>query len=254
MAQQPRRSVSRPDYVALSSVKLLRSRKINHDTRTVTESNSDSNSDELYRLRVVDEDDAMVKVRYIGYSSDFDEWRRKDDIVELSDDESSSESDGGSRQRSLGSLQRFCLFEELALRIKELLISSRKKDPMCRIVMSFDRMSFDSLLIRATLVPKAGTRTKRSVYSIQHMTQFEDLLGNRWYIRGLNAAGDFCFVTPGSVRLYLRVKKGRIDYQLKSDGTLFQEYFGKGFQLVFSFIRGDGTLAQWNTVLKKCKA
>ena len=125
MAQRPRRSVSRPDYVALSSVKLPRSRKINHDTRTVTESNSDSNSDELYRLRVVDEDDAMVKVRYIGYSSDFDEWRRKDDIVELSDDESSSKSDGGSRQRSLGSLQRFCLFEELALRIKELLISSR---------------------------------------------------------------------------------------------------------------------------------
>ena len=51
------------------------------------------------------------------------------------------------------------------------------------------------------------------------MTQFEDLLGNRWYIRGLNAVGDFCFVTPGTVRFYLREKKGRIDYQLKSDGT-----------------------------------
>ena len=120
----------------------------------------------------------MVKVRYIGYSSDFNEWRRKDDIVELSDDESSSESDVDSRQLSLGSLRRFCLFEELG--IKELLISSHKKDPMCRIVMSFDRMSFDSLLIRATVVPKAGsskTSSKRSVYSIQHMTQFEDLLG-----------------------------------------------------------------------------
>ena len=252
MVQRPRRSVSRPDYVALSAVKLPRSRKISHDTRTGTE----GDSDELYRLRVVDEDDSMVKVRYIGYSSDFDEWRRKDDIVELSDDESLSESDDDSRQLSLGSLQRFCLFEELALRIKELLISSRKKDPMCRIVMSFDRMSFDSLLIRATVVPKAGsskTSSKRSVYSIQHMTQFEDLLGNRWYIRGLNAAGDFCFVTPGTVRFYLREKKGRIDYQLKSDGTLFQEYFGKGVQLVLSFIRGDGTLAQWNTVLKNCR-
>ena len=149
MAQRPRRSVSRPDYVALSAVKLPRSRKISHDTKTCTE----GDSDEFYRLRVVDEDDAMVKVRYIGYSSDFNEWRRKDDIVELSD---TSESDGDSRQLSLGSLWRFCLFEELALRIKELLISSHKKDPMCRIVMSFDRMSFDSLLIRATVVPKAG--------------------------------------------------------------------------------------------------
>ena len=245
MAQRPRRSVSRRDYVALADVKLPRSRKkSSHGTRIVEDGN-----DELYRLNIVDEDvnNSLVKVRYIGYSSDFDEWRARDDIVELSD----SESDSDSKQRPSGTIQRFCLFEELTLRIKELLISRRKGDPVCHIVMSFDRMSFDSLVIRGT-VPKAGS-SRRQVYTISHMTQFENLLGNRWYIRGLNAAGDFCFVTPGSVKFYLRETKGKIDYQLQTDGTLLKKYFGERCQLVFSFIRGDGTSMQWNDVIRQCK-
>ena len=41
--------------------------------------------DHLYPLRVVDEDEVrqLVKVHYEGYSTSYDEWRARDDIVDF---------------------------------------------------------------------------------------------------------------------------------------------------------------------------
>ena len=58
--------------------------------------------------------------------------------------------------------------------------------PYCNVI------GFDFLVIRGTVLPK-------QVYTLSHMTQFDNLLGGRWYLRGLNATGDFCFVTHGLV-------------------------------------------------------
>ena len=45
---------------------------------------------------------------------------------------------------------KFCLFEELASRIKLLLFSSRKTSPICSVVLSFDSLHFDSLVVQGT--------------------------------------------------------------------------------------------------------
>ena len=163
----------------------------------------------------------IVKVRYIRYGSAFDEWRCRDEIVEFSD-KSNSENDC---INSPDSIQHFCLIQELALRIKFLLNSYRKRDPTCRIVMSFDSVSFDSLIIRSKPLPKAGLNS-RQVYTIASMVTFEDLLGERWYIRRVNFAGDFCFVIPGSLKFYLKHNKGRTEYQITSDGTIMNHGSG----------------------------
>ena len=55
------------------------------------------------------------------------------------------------------------------------------------------------------------------------MTKLEDLLGERWYIRGLNLTDDFCFVTPGSVKFYHN--KGRTYYQMQDDGTMLKKIY-----------------------------
>ena len=79
--------------------------------------------------------------------------------------------------------------------------------------------------------------------------------GNRWYIRGINTAGDFCYVTPGTVKFYLKHCKGKIDYQMQADGTLTKSLYDQGlYHLIFQFIRGDGTCSQWNSVLKSCQS
>ena len=65
--------------------------------------------------------------------------------------------------------------------------------------------------------------------------------------------GAFCYVELGTVRFHLKLLKLKPDFQLKEDGTLTKRYFGVRNQLVFQFIRSDGTSQQWSSVLHLCR-
>ena len=189
-----------------------------------------------------------MKVRYIGYGRKYDEWRKTDDIIDLNEDCNSDEETSpllGSNQ-----LSKFCLFEELACRIKSSLVSNIKADPVCSIVMSFDSLHFEALIRRGTR--NGGARGRQEVYGLSSLSKLNDLLGERWYMRGLNSAGDFCYIEPGTVRFYLKCQSQKIDFQLQNDGTMKTQYFGIKHHLVFKFVRSDGTLAKWNSVLRSC--
>lgn len=149
-------------------------------------------------------------------------------------------------------VKQFSLYDKLAYRVKSLLVSYRKGDPTCCISMSFDTIFFDGLIQRGVAV-STSTRVKQKKYTLSSLTKLDDILCRRWYIRGLNTAGDFCYVKPGTVTYYLKYSKGRVDYQLKSDGTLDSARFGQGYQLIFKFVREDGTASQWSDVLKLCQ-
>ena len=253
MAERPKRTISRPNYAELADVKLPRTKsvkKTNLRTRGVTE----TVEPELYRLNVLEQDigRGLVKVRYVGYGAEYDEWRMMDDIVELSDETDDETADCQSSEAvfQCPTFDRFCLYKELAYRVKSMLISNRKGDPNCRTIMPFDKVSFDSLVLRSS-TSNEYLHCKRKIYTLTNLSKFDDLLGKRWYIRGLNVAGDFCYIIHNSVRFYLRNCKGKIDYQLLDDGTLVEQYFGKGCYLVFSFVRGDGVSSQWNDILRK---
>ena len=86
MSSRPRRSIVRPDYRSLANISVPRP---SYCTSRGKENSSDS--DKLYRLTVVeDEANGMVKVHYIGYSHEYDEWRSNEDIVELNVEDESS--------------------------------------------------------------------------------------------------------------------------------------------------------------------
>lgn len=242
MAERPKRSAARPDYRKLSDVKVPR------NTRRTNKSYKASSSTDttLYRLRVLEEDEenGRVKVGYIGFSDEYDEWRRSEDIVTIEESEEEEDSD-----YLAPPLLKFCLFKELAYRIKSLLFSSRKASPICVVTLSFDRMHFDSLVMRGI---RKETKGKKEVYSLSSLSKLDDLLGKRWYVRGINVAGDFCYVEPDTVSFYLKQSKPKLDFQLKDDGTLSKHYFGMHNQLVFQFVRSDGTSRQWNSVLQSC--
>ena len=74
---------------------------------------------------------------------------------------------------------KFCLFKELACRIKSLLFSGRKANPVCSISMSFNRVHFDSLVMSGI---RKEIKGKREVYSLCSLSKLDDLLGERWYI------------------------------------------------------------------------
>ena len=255
---RPRRSIPRCDYRSLADVSLPRCGS--SSARSSRGRNNDADPDKLYRLTVLEEDREkdLVKVRYVGYGSKYDEWRAKEDIVHIDEEESgdSSSVEGHSDSevpRSSSKRMQFCLYDELGSRIKSLLLSTRKGDPICRINMTFDTIYFDGLVRRSKALPKTGRATSQ-VYMVPTLSTLDDILGHRWYIRGINPAGDFCFVTPGTVRFHLKHTKGKIEYQMQPDGHLRKHLFGEGYQLIFRFVRGDGTCPQWSQILKSCQS
>ena len=254
-AERPKRTISQPNYAELADLKIPRMRSVKKaslGTRGVTQ----TVGSQLCRLNVLERDvgRGLAKVRYVGYGAEFDEWRPMDDIIELSDGSSSDDQTVDGHSSGIfqcPTFERFCLLKELGYRIKSLLISNRKGDPNCRTIMPFDQVSFDSLVLCGSLATSVNSHCKRKIYTLANLSKLDDLLGERWHIRGLNTAGDFCYIIHNSVRFYLKNSKGKIDYQLCSDGTLVKKYFGKGYYLVFSFVRGDGVSSQWNETLGK---
>ena len=87
--------------------------------------------------------------------------------------------------------------------------------------MTFDSTHFDSLIRCGTLV-----KGQQTVYTLSALTTLDDILGQRWYIRGINQAGNFCYVKPGTVRYQLKFIKGRPDFQILEGGTLQEHTYG----------------------------
>ena len=215
-----------------------------------------------------DETNELVKVRYIGYDSSYNEWRPESDIINLSDEEDHVQEDSGNTScstypgssgqsaltTSMAVLNSFppkhhSLYEELLFRIKSLLTCSRKGDSLCCIAMGFDTIHFEGLARRGVLC-----KTNRGqVYTLPTLTKLDDILGAQWYVRGINTAGDFCYVQPKTVKYELKFCKGKPDYQLLEDGTLQQYTYGIRHQLFFRFVRGDGISSQWYKTLDLCK-
>ena len=120
----------------------------------------------------------------------------------MNDEESSSNSDESDgvdlSQLPRKRIKPFCFYEELASRVKSLLVSCRKADLVCYVNMGFDTTIYFDELIRQSATQQRSSQ--RQVYTIPILSKLDDTLGNRWYIRGINTAGDFCYVTPGTFK------------------------------------------------------
>lgn len=64
-------------------------------------------------------------VHYIGYDSDYDEWREPEDLVQL--------------ESSCSTTEEYGFHHDLALKIKSLLVGHRKSNPVCRIEMALTK-------------------------------------------------------------------------------------------------------------------
>jgi len=241
MSQRPKRSVSQPICTALAGKKTPK-----WNSRSVSENEADP-------YGVEDEESSRVRsTRYNSDSSSDD----TEEMLELSDEETDFSDDQPVPDAAVSiPAKPFSLLEEVAARIKGALFSNLKGDPVCRVVMPFDKILFDkSLAVRGSIQHEQLQAGKSKLYyAIPHLMNYNDIFGERWYIRGINAAGDFCYVIPGTAKFYLIQNRRKIDYQLQKDGKLQKKYIEMGFELVFSFVRGDGNMLQWENVLKQCE-
>ena len=119
---------------------------------------------ELFTIEILEESSTEYKVHYVDYDSSHDEWKDKDEIVDFPH---------GSEEETVTGCQveRFSLYQELAVKIKASLNSSRKESPVVHIDMTFDKIEFDGGL-------RLCGKVKRSVRSIKRYTvsRYQDLI------------------------------------------------------------------------------
>ena len=72
---------------------------------------NDDDTDKLYPLTVLEEDEEkdLVKVSYVCYGSEYDEWRPKKDILHIGEEESGDSSSDESQKASVNAKPRLVL-------------------------------------------------------------------------------------------------------------------------------------------------
>lgn len=201
--------------------------------------------DNLFPIEVIEEDpdSARFKVHYVGYSTDYDEWREKDAIVDIDfEDPTPEDPDPEDSNPRNPQIKRFALYYELSIRIKTALNSSRKASPNVRIDLPFDKIEFNGGL-RAYGVKKHFLRGIQH-YTIEKYQDLNELLGVDWHCRGTNVNGDFCYAILNTIDYYLYHRRPLKEFVPSVEGHKeISRYTGD--MLVFSFVRGDGTPAQF---------
>lgn len=211
-----------------------------------------SSSDELYKIRVIEEKGEKVKVHYVGYSKKYDEWKRREDLVVLDDgnDDESSHSEDENDDSRYAPLSMYIV---LADRIKLSLTSNRRVTPAIRIEVPFDRVMFEGgLATCGTMKQGSGKRVR---YTIKDYSDLNRFLGKGWWHwSGLNPVGDFCYVLLDSIEFYLLKKRPLQEYfprQSQADADAADATVTTrrsrplGYSLIFKFVRGDGTPSEF---------
>lgn len=200
----------------------------------------------LYPVKVLERDEARnrVKIHYVGYDASDDEWREAADVVTIDNDSSDRETEVRCTKPVLIAAP-FSLYKELTGRVKIALNSGRKQSPCIKIEMPFDTIHFNGGLKSYGVKSRNYRGIQR--YKINKYEDLNPLLGDNWHVRGLNAAGDFCYVILDTIEFYLYKRRPLIDYVPSADGTA-ETKIELGHNLVFTFVRGDGTASDFGRI------
>ena len=161
-----------------------------------------------------------MKIHYSGYSSEYDEWRDKEDIVEPAEPE------------------RYCPYDhhqQLVYAIKSSLYSGRDQDPAVRLEVPFDKLIYQRGMMTAGKLLKVIRGEEH--YGIAKHQDLVPYLGKHWFIRGINAHLDFCAILADTVVFHLHKKAPILDH-------LRGESVDGGYVLIFRFVRFDGVKDQ----------
>ena len=199
-------------------------------TRLKRKSSHHENADTtLYPVTVISDLSERVRIHYIGYGSQHDEWRNKDDILPVTSPCLTTE--------------KFDLHQELAVKVKSSLLGGRKSNPAVKITMSYDLDTFNEGLGRCGYVTKTVRGVKH--YKIQQYNELDHILGPNWHYRGINAAGDFCYVVPESIEYYLNRHRGIVHYVPDENCKPVRTIMPHGYSLTFKYVRADGTPSEF---------
>ena len=192
-----------------------------------------------YILQIIDRDKSSNKVRihFIGYSFDFDEWR---DTTEVAEGEESTKLCSLAQwfEPSVDSLsdKTDAFFYNLAKAVKVSLYSSNRELPAIRIEGRIDADNYNGYLKNTGVVNKFKGK---NVHVVSNNNEISRIMGKKWFQRIINTNGDFCYVVRDTVRFWLNEKRPVKDFFYVGD-HLFENQIRNDLQLIFTFVRGDG--------------
>ena len=213
------------DYRQLASLKLPRGGR-----KQVTR--------RLYPIEVVAWRDSEVRIHYIGYDEEFDEWRQADDLVPLNNNIHTTQ---------VPIIQPYSLHFELGLKLKQNLVCGKKQAPRVTIDMGFDYLLFRGGLQVAGVAKETVRVIQR--YTLVGYHDLDHLLGENWHYRGINSRGDYAFIILDTIEYYISKRRFITVYsppeQPSDDSTPHK--IDAGYSLKFSFVRGYGNRSTFGT-------
>ena len=209
------------DYRQLTSLKLPRNSR-----KQVAQ--------KLYPIEVVARRESQVRIHYIGYDDDYDEWREADDLVPLNQD------DNRTNTNHTTIIQPFNLHFELGVKIKQALVCGKKQSPRVIIDIGFDYLLFQGGLQVAGVTTEMVRGIQR--YTLKRYHDLDHLLGENWHYRGINSRGDYAFIILDTIEYYLSKRRAITEYSppAQSSNEITPHKIYPGYSLKFSFVRGYG--------------
>lgn len=107
---------------------------------TIPRINRTRTQDKLYPVEVVERNGSQVKIHYIGYDNSTDEWRELTDLVHSTnsgDTNNSKTTNNSSNNIDNTIIQPYSLYNELRIKIKQVLVCGRKQSPVVTIDIIF---------------------------------------------------------------------------------------------------------------------
>ena len=82
-----------------------------------------------------------------------------------------------------------------------------------------------------------------NMYRVHQYSNLDDVLGKGWHFRGLNGAGDYCFVL-NTIEYYLSQRRPITHYVPNSNSVAVTP---RGHVLHFTFVRGNGSSSDFGS-------
>lgn len=167
-------------------------------------------SQTLFPVEIVDKEPTKcrVKVHYIGYGVKYDEWKDENEL-EVPDEHAPTTKE---TVLTRSSIEHYCLFKDLGIKIKRALSCKRNTSPKARIVMSFDILLFNRGLLPIAVPSRKVGGIQHYIYTIRNFSDLNSLLDCNWHFRGLNSNGDYGCVILKSVEFYIQKSRTILEY------------------------------------------
>jgi hypothetical protein len=203
----------------------------------------------VYKLQVIDRDKVTnsIKVHYIGFSEEYDEWRDCGELLENNNlgrvRRRYSATDKSLHDRSS------LFFDRLGRNIKHSLFATKRESPEIRLEEVCEQDIFDNYLKSIGEVKKCRGREIHCVNNVTNQ-DMENILGDKWYERILNKNKDFSYVVKGTIQFWLH-QKAPIKEFVTVGNQLIENEIENDLILVFTFVREDGTGKDYDTAVWK---